>query len=171
MSKMYLLKCDLFLVDVKLASKWQQRFVRRCADLMSGVTKVLQSVGVNCCTIQPEFPTCTSSGHSSAAASVEDLNRPCHLTCSESCGEFMCCSSLEAQTLCQPAAQEAAQQPGTLIVVNSFTEGKWINISFVQMLLLLRWERQTICVGCSIEFYTKEFAQFPWALTATPRLH
>uniref|UniRef100_A0A8C9YD27 Cation efflux protein cytoplasmic domain-containing protein n=1 Tax=Sander lucioperca TaxID=283035 RepID=A0A8C9YD27_SANLU len=35
--------------------------VHRCADLMSGVTKVLQSVGVSCCTVQPEFASCSGS--------------------------------------------------------------------------------------------------------------
>nr|QQX29072.1 zinc transporter 10-like protein [Scophthalmus maximus] len=32
----------------------------RCADLMLGVTKVLQSVGVRCCTVQPEFAPCSA---------------------------------------------------------------------------------------------------------------
>lgn len=98
----------------------------RCADLMSGVTKVLQSVGVNCCTIQPEFSTCSPTCQPSAAASVEDLNQPCLLACSHTCDGFMCCSSLhqDTQTLSASPAPEAIQEPHTLIMANNFTEGK-----------------------------------------------
>ncbi|XP_075891859.1 uncharacterized protein LOC142895020 [Nelusetta ayraudi] len=99
----------------------------RCADLMSGVTKVLQSVGVNCCTIQPEFAACSGSPscQSSAVADVEDLKQSCHLACSKTCAGFMCCSSLqeETQTLSPPPAQDAMEEPQTLIMANNFTEG------------------------------------------------
>lgn len=116
-----------FAVNVRLASKLQQHFVHRCADLMSGVTKVLQSVGVNCCTIQPEFAACSGSPscQSSAVADVEDLKQSCHLACSKTCAGFMCCSSLqeETQTLSPPPAQDAMEEPQTLIMANNFTEG------------------------------------------------
>lgn len=117
---------DLFSVNIRLASKLQQCFVHRCADLMSGVTKVLQSVGVNCCTIQPEFATCSPACQSSGAASVDDLDQPCLLACSKTCARFMCCSSLQqdTQTLSPPTPQEVIQEPQTLIMVNNFTEGK-----------------------------------------------
>lgn len=115
--------CPYFIYFFKL----QQHFVHRCADLMLGVTKVLQSVGVNCCTIQPEFAACSGSPscQSSAVADVEDLNQPCLLACSKTCAGFMCCSSLqeETQTLSPPPAQEVMEEPQTLIMANNFTEG------------------------------------------------
>ncbi|XP_020784354.2 proton-coupled zinc antiporter SLC30A1 [Boleophthalmus pectinirostris] len=55
----------------------------RCANIMLEVTKVLQSVGVACSTIQPEFT---------------DQGTPhCSLTCGEACAGRMCCSLLEEQ--------------------------------------------------------------------------
>ncbi|XP_077422386.1 proton-coupled zinc antiporter SLC30A1 [Vanacampus margaritifer] len=62
--------------------------LHRCADLMSGVTKVLQSVGVSCCTVQPEFsspsalpkgPTCPPSLPA------------CRLACAKLCDDYVCC--------------------------------------------------------------------------------
>lgn len=110
----------------------QQHFLHRCADLLSGVTKVLQSVGVNCCTIQPEFAACSGapSCQPSAAADTGDLNPPCLLACGKACVGFMCCSSLqeETQTLSPPPAQEGMEEPQTLVMANNFTEGNWINI-------------------------------------------
>ncbi|XP_053177271.1 zinc transporter 10 isoform X1 [Scomber japonicus] len=73
----------------------------RCADLMLGVTKVLKSVGVSCCTVQPEFATCSasSSGSQGGATPVtqkEDPSPPpvptCSLACGEACASSMCCS-------------------------------------------------------------------------------
>uniref|UniRef100_A0A087XUG8 Cation efflux protein cytoplasmic domain-containing protein n=1 Tax=Poecilia formosa TaxID=48698 RepID=A0A087XUG8_POEFO len=52
------------------------------ADVMSGVTKVLQNEGVSCSTIQPEF---TSS--SSAIRGDEE----CSLACGKACAASMCC--------------------------------------------------------------------------------
>ncbi|KAJ0022061.1 hypothetical protein NQD34_009551 [Periophthalmus magnuspinnatus] len=52
-----------------------------CADVMLEVTKVLQSMGVACSTIQPEF--------------TDQETHLCSLTCGEVCAGHMCCSHLE----------------------------------------------------------------------------
>lgn len=74
-------------------------FLHRCADLLSEVLKVLQSVGVSCCTIQPEFASITQS---------EDVSCPHHPTCSlacmEACATSTCCSPSEVETIPPPAA-------------------------------------------------------------------
>ncbi|XP_072314471.1 proton-coupled zinc antiporter SLC30A1 [Eucyclogobius newberryi] len=57
----------------------------RCADVVLEVTKVFQSVGVTCSTIQPEFTEVATS------------SRPCSLACGEACAGHMCCSHLEQQ--------------------------------------------------------------------------
>ncbi|KAK2847268.1 hypothetical protein Q5P01_010267 [Channa striata] len=102
----------------------------RCADLMSGVTKVLQSVGVSCCTVQPEFASC---GGSSADAGRDDspavhrqdrcLPPPlaCSLACGKACAGSMCCSPREENTrsLMAPTAGETKAEPQTLIIENA----------------------------------------------------
>lgn len=98
---------------------------------MSGVTKVLQSVGVNCCTVQPEFISCSgsSSCEASAVAHIEDSSLPCLLACKKACAEFMCCSSLreETQTLPPPSAKESTEEPQPLILRNALMmENEWI---------------------------------------------
>ncbi|KAL6116085.1 uncharacterized protein ACO6RY_00776 [Pungitius sinensis] len=104
--------------------------VHRCADLMSGVTKVMQSVGVSCCTVQPEFASCsgTSAGSEGDASPVihrEDPSLPPPLTCSLACGKacagFMCCSTVEEETsLMAPPAGETKEEPQTLVIENTF---------------------------------------------------
>lgn len=82
----------------------------RCADLMSGVTKVLQSVGVSCCTVQPEFVACSASSAGSqggASPVVEDPSLPpvlaCSLACGEACAGSMCCTPVgETKTKEEP---------------------------------------------------------------------
>lgn len=102
----------------------------RCADLMSGVTKVLQSVGVSCCTIQPEFASCSmsSSGCGCDASPVVHREDPslsplqaCSLACGKACAGSMCCSSLEeeARSLLAPAG-ESMEEAQTLVVENTF---------------------------------------------------
>uniref|UniRef100_A0A3Q3JD01 Cation efflux protein cytoplasmic domain-containing protein n=2 Tax=Monopterus albus TaxID=43700 RepID=A0A3Q3JD01_MONAL len=89
----------------------------RCADLMLAVTKVLQSVGVSCCTVQPEFAPCSGSsagrgGDASPVVHREDPSPPpllaCSLTCGKACTGSMCCSPLEKETggLLAPPAGE-----------------------------------------------------------------
>uniref|UniRef100_H3C707 Cation efflux protein cytoplasmic domain-containing protein n=1 Tax=Tetraodon nigroviridis TaxID=99883 RepID=H3C707_TETNG len=63
----------------------------RCADLISEVLKVLQSVGVSCCTIQPEF----ASRSSPSVTQRED--RTCSLACTSACAASMCCSPSEEE--------------------------------------------------------------------------
>ncbi|GAA6235291.1 zinc/cadmium resistance protein-like [Lates japonicus] len=103
----------------------------RCADMMSGVTKVLKSVGVSCCTVQPEFASCSGSsagsgGDASAVVHREDPSLPPLLTCSLSCGKAcsgsMCCSSPEEETrsLLAPPAGETKEEPQTLVIENTF---------------------------------------------------
>lgn len=90
---------------------------------MSGVTKVLQSVGVKCCTIQPEFASCSGSSPSDASPVVqrEDPSLPrrlaCSLACTKACEGSMCCSPLEEESriLLAPPAGET-----TLVLENTF---------------------------------------------------
>ncbi|XP_042343338.1 zinc transporter 1 [Plectropomus leopardus] len=103
----------------------------RCADLMKSVTKVLQSVGVSCCTVQPEFTSCSGSsagseGDASLVVHREDpsmpFHLPCNLTCGKACAGSMCCSPLEEETWSQqePAAGETQEEPQTLVIENTF---------------------------------------------------
>ncbi|XP_023129513.1 uncharacterized protein LOC111570809 isoform X2 [Amphiprion ocellaris] len=103
----------------------------RCADLTSRVTKVLQSVGVTCCTVQPEFASCSgfSAGGSSDASPVvhrEDPSPPpplaCSLACRKACAGNMCCSLLEEETrnLLAPPSEETREEPQTLVIENTF---------------------------------------------------
>lgn len=98
---------------------------------MSAVTKVLQSVGVSCCTVQPEFasysgPSAGSGGDASLVIHREDPSLPPLLTCSLACGKAcagnMCCSSLEEEPRILPAppAGETKEEPQTLIIENAF---------------------------------------------------
>ncbi|XP_054650529.1 proton-coupled zinc antiporter SLC30A1 isoform X2 [Dunckerocampus dactyliophorus] len=65
----------------------------RCADLMSGVTKVLQSVGVTCCTVQPEFaPTAILKGQPCSPPALA-----CSMSCGKVCAGHMCCPLPEVQ--------------------------------------------------------------------------
>ncbi|XP_074496706.1 proton-coupled zinc antiporter SLC30A1 [Sebastes fasciatus] len=105
--------------------------VHRCADLMSGVSKVLQSVGVSCCTVQPEFASCSGSsagseGDASPVVHREDPSLPPLLTCSLACGKAcagnMCCSPVveETRSLLAPPAGETKEEPQTLVIENTF---------------------------------------------------
>ncbi|XP_045893182.1 zinc transporter 1 isoform X1 [Micropterus dolomieu] len=101
----------------------------RCADLMSGVTRVLQSVGVSCCTVQPEFAYCSAgngSGDQSAVVHREDPSQPpllaCSLACGKACAGNMCCTPLgeESRSLLAPPAGETKEEPQTLVIENTF---------------------------------------------------
>ncbi|KAK5868680.1 hypothetical protein PBY51_009673 [Eleginops maclovinus] len=101
--------------------------VHRCADLMTGVTKVLQSVGVSCCTVQPEFASCpdSSAGSASPVLHREDPSLPpllfCSLACGKACAGNMCCSSLDdTRSLLAAAAGETKEEPQTLVIENTF---------------------------------------------------
>ncbi|CAJ1065403.1 zinc/cadmium resistance protein [Xyrichtys novacula] len=106
--------------------------LHRCADLLSGVTKVLQSVGVSCCTVQPEFvsyPGCSegSSGDASAVVLREDPTLPqlplaCNLGCGKACSGNMCCSPEEEELMSPltPPAGETKEDPQTLVIENTF---------------------------------------------------
>ncbi|XP_029700336.1 zinc/cadmium resistance protein [Takifugu rubripes] len=76
----------------------------RCADLLSEVLKVLQSVGVSCCTIQPEFASCSGP----SITQSEEVSRPhrptCSLACPVACTASVCCSPSEVETIPPPAA-------------------------------------------------------------------
>ncbi|KAM6987503.1 proton-coupled zinc antiporter SLC30A1 [Tautogolabrus adspersus] len=105
--------------------------LHRCADLLSGVTKVLQSVGVSCCTVQPEFVSYSGSsagseGETSPVIHREDPTLPpllltCSLACGKACAGYMCCSPKEEQTrrLLTPAG-ETKEEPQTLVIENTF---------------------------------------------------
>ncbi|XP_042151799.1 probable zinc transporter protein DDB_G0282067 [Oncorhynchus tshawytscha] len=107
--------------------------IHRCGDLMSGVTKVLQSVGVSCCTVQPEFLLSTPSANGNM--DNNNTNRtiihreihplPSHLACSLACGKGcvgrMCCAPLEegsTEPLAPPAGE--TEEPHVLIIENAF---------------------------------------------------
>ncbi|KAE8295270.1 putative zinc transporter protein [Larimichthys crocea] len=104
----------------------------RCADLMSGVTKVLKSVGVTCCTVQPEFASCCSAssagsdgGDASPLVHREDPSLPpplaCNLACGKACAGSMCCSPLEeSRSVLAPPGGETKEEPQTLVIENTF---------------------------------------------------
>ncbi|XP_012736651.2 zinc/cadmium resistance protein isoform X1 [Fundulus heteroclitus] len=104
----------------------------RCADLMSGVTKVLQSVGVSCSTVQPEFISSSSSFRGDGASTFiqkEDPSSlplpPCSLACAKACASKMCCSLLEekeeeTRSTQKPPGEETNEEPPTLIIENTF---------------------------------------------------
>ncbi|XP_027855127.1 zinc transporter 1 [Xiphophorus couchianus] len=102
------------------------------ADLMAGVTKVLQNEGVSCSTIQPEFTSSSSSIRGDEAATLvhrEDLcSRPlprCSLACGKACAASMCCSLLEeteeqTRSVQRPGTGESQEDPQTLVIENTF---------------------------------------------------
>ncbi|XP_047450254.1 zinc/cadmium resistance protein isoform X2 [Mugil cephalus] len=103
----------------------------RCADLISGVTKVLQSVGVCCCTVQPEFTSCSGSstdggGDACPVVHREDPSSPpllaCSLSCGKACAGNMCCSLLEETTHSRrtPLPGEPKEEAQTLVIENTF---------------------------------------------------
>ncbi|TKS80990.1 Zinc transporter 1 [Collichthys lucidus] len=104
----------------------------RCADLMSGVTKVLKSVGVTCCTVQPEFASCcpassagSDGGDASPLVHREDPSLPpplaCNLACGKACAGSMCCSPLEeGRSVLAPPGGETKEEPQTLVIENTF---------------------------------------------------
>lgn len=106
--------------------------LHRCADLLSGVTKVLQSVGVSCCTVQPEFTSYPESSADSAGDTTpvihrEDPTMPplllaCSLACEKACTGSMCCTppEEESKSLLTPPAGETKEEPQTLIIENTF---------------------------------------------------
>uniref|UniRef100_A0A1A8MJD7 Cation efflux protein cytoplasmic domain-containing protein n=1 Tax=Nothobranchius pienaari TaxID=704102 RepID=A0A1A8MJD7_9TELE len=99
--------------------------VHRFADLMSGITKVLQNVGVSCCTIQPEFTTSGSPSCSEGNPKRNTCPSPplptCSLACRRACAAHMCCSLLEEKwSLLRPSAVETRDEPQNLVIENTF---------------------------------------------------
>ncbi|CAG6002732.1 unnamed protein product [Menidia menidia] len=105
--------------------------VHRCADVMSGVTKVLQNVGVSCCTVQPEFssscgPSSDGGEDGSPVIHRQDPCMPplptCSLACGKACAGSMCCSPPEddSQRPPTPPAGETREEPQTLVIQNTF---------------------------------------------------
>ncbi|XP_069004243.1 uncharacterized protein [Embiotoca jacksoni] len=106
----------------------------RCADLVSAVTKVLQGVGVTCCTVQPEFASCSApSAGSGGVVRRGDPSPPplpaCRLACGKACAGNMCCSLLEEEEEEEeeeaggplaPPAGETKEEPQTLVIENTF---------------------------------------------------
>ncbi|KAM3875205.1 proton-coupled zinc antiporter SLC30A1 [Diretmus argenteus] len=106
----------------------------RCGDLTSGVTKVLQSIGVSCCTVQPEFlPSCESTDSSldDISSSPPILHREapylppllaCSLACGKDCARKMCCSPPVGETRepLAPSAGETEEEPHMLVIENTF---------------------------------------------------
>ncbi|XP_029374093.1 zinc transporter 1 [Echeneis naucrates] len=105
----------------------------RCGDLLLGVTNVLQSAGVSCCTIQPEFASsfgCSAGSGVDACPVIhrEDPSQPtntaCRLCCGRKCAQSMCCSLLEEDTINLPAPPpgETKEEPQTLVIENTFLQ-------------------------------------------------
>ncbi|XP_030007109.1 zinc/cadmium resistance protein [Sphaeramia orbicularis] len=101
--------------------------VYRCADVLLGVTRVLQSVGVNCCTVQPEFTSCSAPSAAGQADSATESPSTtplptCSLTCGKACAGNMCCAVLEdgCRGLSAPPAGETKKDRQTLILENNF---------------------------------------------------
>ncbi|XP_034025117.1 uncharacterized protein LOC117509506 [Thalassophryne amazonica] len=100
----------------------------RCADVMSGVTKVLQNAGVSCCTVQPEFPACSSPKDKFAVGSPaihrEALSLTAVLACSLSCGNAcrgkMCCSAMAEECRDPLEAPAGETDKETLVINNAF---------------------------------------------------
>uniref|UniRef100_A0A1A8RJP3 Uncharacterized protein n=1 Tax=Nothobranchius rachovii TaxID=451742 RepID=A0A1A8RJP3_9TELE len=92
---------------------------------MSGITKVLQNVGVSCCTIQPEFTTSGSPSCSEGNPKRNTCPSPplptCSLACRRACAAHMCCSLLEETwSLLRPSAVETRDEPQNLVIENTF---------------------------------------------------
>ncbi|KAJ3591082.1 hypothetical protein NHX12_009029 [Muraenolepis orangiensis] len=92
----------------------------RCGDLISAVTKVIQSVGISCCTIQPEFPVPLPPAVTSSSSQAEPPHPvqawACRLACGAACEEKMCCS---------PTTEETALptiEAGPLVIENILVE-------------------------------------------------
>ncbi|XP_077398339.1 proton-coupled zinc antiporter SLC30A1 [Festucalex cinctus] len=62
--------------------------VHRCADLILGVTKVLQNVGVSCCTVQPEFAPASALPK---GPTCPPPMTACRLACAKLCEDHLCC--------------------------------------------------------------------------------
>ncbi|XP_054901411.1 proton-coupled zinc antiporter SLC30A1 [Poeciliopsis prolifica] len=99
------------------------------ADLMSGITTVLQNVGVSCSTVQPEFTSSSSLiGGDGAATFVHREDKslpPCSLACGKACAASMCCSLLEEteeqiRSVQSPGTGESEEEPQTLVIENTF---------------------------------------------------
>ncbi|XP_007545131.1 zinc transporter 1-like [Poecilia formosa] len=102
------------------------------ADVMSGVTKVLQNEGVSCSTIQPEFTSSSSAIRGDEAATFvhreDPCSRPlpqCSLACGKACAASMCCSLLErteeqTQSVQRSGTGESKEDPQTLVIENTF---------------------------------------------------
>ncbi|KAM6972888.1 proton-coupled zinc antiporter SLC30A1 [Aplochiton taeniatus] len=124
--------CTVASVHVHCHSGFQ---LHRCGDLLSAVTKVLQSEGVSCCTVQPEFPlsapTANSSRNNNSSSSPPLIHREmpplapvmaCSLACGKACAGKMCCTLLVEET-CEPrgpSADEMEEEPQMLIIENTF---------------------------------------------------
>lgn len=103
---------------------------------MSGVTNVLQSVGVKCCTVQPEFTSCSESSTQDTFPVDHgvDESQPqryaCSLACTAACAGSMCCSPSEEDNriLLTPPAQETKKKPEVLVMENNFLETiEWVD--------------------------------------------
>ncbi|KAF6736879.1 Zinc/cadmium resistance protein [Oryzias melastigma] len=104
--------------------------VHRCGDLLSGVSKVLKSIGVSCCTVQPEFTSCAgaSSNNLGDASPIIHRDDPspralpaCSLACGKACAGSMCCSppEEEIQSMRKPPTGETNEEPLALVLENT----------------------------------------------------
>ncbi len=130
--------------------------VSRCADLMSGVTRVLQSVGVRCCTVQPEFTSGSGSSAGSGEASPvihrEDPSLPptpaCNLACGKACTGSMCCSLLEEEnrSMLAPPTGETGEDSQTLVIENTIL---WPSVLTKELLKKLQQKKNNIWYPCT----------------------
>ncbi|KAM4627543.1 uncharacterized protein ACJ7VT_002483 [Polymixia lowei] len=108
--------------------------VHRCGDLTSRITMVLRSVGVSCCTVQPEFlssPSAINSSLDNKNSSPPIVHREvsslpplltCSLACGKDCARKMCCSPPVEETgkPMAPSAGETEEDPQALVIENTF---------------------------------------------------
>ena len=100
---------------------------------MSGVTKVLQSVGVSCWTIQPEFTPFSATvssnldNHNTPPTLIRESpfqppHLPCSIACGKGCAKKMCCQTVEEETArpVVPSAGEVEEEPQMLVIENTF---------------------------------------------------
>lgn len=85
---------------------------------MLGVTKVLQSVGVSCCTVQPEFVAFDASSAGSQGGPTLPPVLACSFACGKVCVGKTCCTPGEEdhRNLLAPVTEETKEKSETVVI-------------------------------------------------------